>query len=489
MWKNKRNVNTNTKTDTAKPKRAPIWQKVLLTTFLGFGITVGSVYAQNLENQIPTVYHVYVDGSHIGTVNDRDVVKSYIENRIDKAEDRFDNLSLIVGEKVSYIPEKMFRPSYNNKRVLDSLKEELSIKVDATKVEINGELIGYAENQKAADEAIDQIKRQYVSKTVLDKVEHPNYDKKVLDLELGDTTIVDVSLSEKVSFKNEKVKPEEVLTTKQLVQLLKKGTLTDKIHTVKSGDVLGKVASNYNLSTQELLKLNPKMSDDALLHVGQKVNVTAYKPYLDVLVTEEKREEQEVDYKVEVKESDKMYKGEKKIEQKGKKGSKEMHYKIIKKNGEVVKKELLTEKTKKEPVNEIVVKGTKVIPSRGTGSFRWPAVGGVITSKQGWRWGSYHKGIDIAGVSNRSIVAADNGVVKSAGWDGGYGKKVVINHNNGYKTIYAHLASIKVKPGQTVRKGQSIGTMGTTGHSTGVHLHFEVYKNGSLQNPLSFIKR
>ncbi|SIC90552.1 metalloendopeptidase-like membrane protein [Mycobacteroides abscessus subsp. abscessus] len=71
----------------------------------------------------------------------------------------------------------------------------------------------------------------------------------------------------------------------------------------------------------------------------------------------------------------------------------------------------------------------------------------------------------------------------------GYGKKVIIDHQNGYRTLYAHLDSIDVKIGQTVPKGTKIGMMGSTGDSTGVHLHFEVYKNGSLQDPLKYVNR
>ncbi|MFK4998969.1 M23 family metallopeptidase [Bacillus sp. N9] len=128
-----------------------------------------------------------------------------------------------------------------------------------------------------------------------------------------------------------------------------------------------------------------------------------------------------------------------------------------------------------------------MIPSRGTGSLAWPANGGYISSHMGHRWGKLHKGIDIARPSNYTIKAADNGVVVSAGWDnGGYGNKIVIDHQNGMRTVYAHLDSVGVSAGQTVEKGAAIGVMGSTGHSTGVHLHFEVYKNGKLENPVNY---
>jgi murein DD-endopeptidase MepM/ murein hydrolase activator NlpD len=103
------------------------------------------------------------------------------------------------------------------------------------------------------------------------------------------------------------------------------------------------------------------------------------------------------------------------------------------------------------------------------------------------RWGKMHKGIDIARPSNKTIKAADNGVVVFAGWSNGYGNKIIIDHQNGFQTLYGHMSSLNAKVGQTVSKGTAIGIMGATGDATGVHLHFEVYKNGSLVNPLDYI--
>ncbi|HYK74232.1 MAG TPA: M23 family metallopeptidase, partial [Pseudoneobacillus sp.] len=124
----------------------------------------------------------------------------------------------------------------------------------------------------------------------------------------------------------------------------------------------------------------------------------------------------------------------------------------------------------------------------GDGSFVLPTVGGYISSNMGYRWNKMHKGIDIARPSNRTIKTVDNGVVVFAGWDGGYGNKIIVDHQNGYRTVYAHLSSIEVNVGQTVPKGSQIGVMGSTGDSTGTHLHFEVYRNGALVNPLKYLR-
>lgn len=120
-----------------------------------------------------------------------------------------------------------------------------------------------------------------------------------------------------------------------------------------------------------------------------------------------------------------------------------------------------------------------------TGRFIWP-IGGIITQRFVW----YHKGIDIANSSLPAVLAADAGKVIVAGWpdNSGYGNRVIIDHGNGYTTLYAHLAKIYVGAGQTVRRGDQIGQEGSTGRSTGPHLHLEVRRNGVAINPLEFLK-
>ncbi|MEG3978127.1 peptidoglycan DD-metalloendopeptidase family protein [Microcoleus sp. herbarium8] len=125
---------------------------------------------------------------------------------------------------------------------------------------------------------------------------------------------------------------------------------------------------------------------------------------------------------------------------------------------------------------------------RSANGFIWPAKG-VLTSGYGWRWGRMHKGIDIAGPIGTPIMAADNGVVTYAQWnDGGYGYLVEITHADGSETVYAHNSRILVQKGQTVAQGEQISEMGSTGFSTGPHLHFEVHPAGQgAVNPMAFL--
>jgi murein DD-endopeptidase MepM/ murein hydrolase activator NlpD len=117
--------------------------------------------------------------------------------------------------------------------------------------------------------------------------------------------------------------------------------------------------------------------------------------------------------------------------------------------------------------------------------FIWP-VSGVVTSGFGWRWGRMHEGIDISAPTGTAVHAVAAGSVIYAGWMGGYGQIVVIDHGNGLATAYAHLSSIWIGGG-SVSQGQSIGAVGCTGSCTGPHLHFEVRVNGSAVDPMGYL--
>lgn len=120
----------------------------------------------------------------------------------------------------------------------------------------------------------------------------------------------------------------------------------------------------------------------------------------------------------------------------------------------------------------------------GTGQYIWPT-NGTITQYPVW----YHLAVDIANPSAPAVVAADTGTVvlrECLNW--GYGCHIIVDHGNGYQTLYGHLQAFYVNLGDKVNRGQSIGQMGSTGRSTGTHLHFEVRKNGATQNPLNYLR-
>lgn len=153
----------------------------------------------------------------------------------------------------------------------------------------------------------------------------------------------------------------------------------------------------------------------------------------------------------------------------------------------------------KKAVDEVVIIGTKGsgsssssnLNSSSSGSFSWPMpFTHNITSYYGERWGRLHSGVDISdgGIYGQPISASDSGTVIFAGNDNsGYGNYVIIDHGNGYKTLYGHCSSLAVSAGQSVSKGDTVGYVGSTGNSTGPHLHFEVRYGDNRLDPMQFV--
>lgn len=233
----------------------------------------------------------------------------------------------------------------------------------------------------------------------------------------------------------------------------------------------------------------------------------SYALYTDIEYTDT------VDYDIDVEYDDDEYTDYYEVVQKGIEGKVKYVYRATYIDGEQTDSKLISEKTIREVQDKKVVKGTKKKVSHSSsassdssdsdssgssgsgsssGSFIWPLpYTSNITSGYGGRWGRFHSGIDISagGVYGQSIVAADGGTVEWAGYDSsGYGNYVIINHHNGYKTLYGHCSALYVSSGQSVSQGQSIAAVGSTGDSTGPHLHFEVRtEGGSRLNPSNFV--
>lgn len=175
----------------------------------------------------------------------------------------------------------------------------------------------------------------------------------------------------------------------------------------------------------------------------------------------------------------------------GEMGSQKVFYRLVYIDGVQTDAVVKSTVTTKEPVDQVVLVGTKESYS-ATGSFIWPVpYTRNITSPFEYRWGTFHSAIDISwnGIYGADIVASDSGTVVWAGWDNsGYGNYAIIDHGNGYKTLYAHCSAVYVSIGDKVTQGDVIAAVGSTGYSTGNHLHFEIIKDGVKIDPELFVK-
>ncbi|HJV31106.1 MAG TPA: peptidoglycan DD-metalloendopeptidase family protein, partial [Bacillales bacterium] len=406
-------------------------------------------------------------------------------------EKSYKNMNLELGTQITYIPEQVFHSTADNKEALKNLENIAYTQAKSAAIVIDGKPVVYLNNQDTAKEVVKKLELKFVTEEQLKSIEAKDASANAPQppLKENESRLLDVRLSKKVSIEEKNIEPTKILTADQAISFLQKGTLEEQKYKVQDGDVLGSIANNHGLTLKQILALNPNLTEETVLKLDQEINITIPKPYLEVIVEKEVNLKEAIPYQTQVINDSSLPKGENREKQQGTNGLQSATYRMTLQNGQAVKKEIIAKTILQNPTNHIIVKGTKVIPSRGDGTFSWPAVGGYVSSQMGFRWGKMHKGIDIARPSGYTIKAADNGVVVSAGWDGSYGNKIVINHQNGYKTVYGHLSSISVSVGQTVAQGAAIGVMGATGDATGVHLHFEMYKNGALTNPIGHLRR
>ncbi len=339
-------------------------------------------------------------------------------------------------------------------------------------------------------------------KTYLGEVDYnAYYDETQVKIQTVGYYINNVYVEENITIKEMQIPVDEIIYMDDvtLAKYLLFGT-TDQQQTyiVQDGDTISSIAMNNKISTSEFLISNRQFtSESSLLFPGQQVVIGVTDPQLNVVIEKEVREEVESQYNVTERINPDKVIGNDTVIQKGENGLLRVSRLTKSINGNIVSVEPVGEnEILKYPIDEVIERGGKAAPGTGSGIFGWPTNPGyMITSYYQWRISpingsrEFHTGLDIAGTGFRSpLYAADNGTVITAGWsNGGWGNYVVINHNNGYYTMYAHMDEQIMTVGQTVGKGSVIGYMGHTGYATGDHVHYEVWYGGEWQrvNPLS----
>ena len=272
----------------------------------------------------------------------------------------------------------------------------------------------------------------------------------------------------------------------------------EKIYKVQAGDTLWAIAQKNDLTFRELCELNTNFKGAALtetsnIQAGDELIVTKQEALLEVRITKVETREEEIPFGTETTQSNEYTKGTTKTLQEGQNGLRRVTMQnVYDTNGALLEQTILSTETIREPVNKKVVVGTKKVTKYGaaayiggSGQFIWPVPGYRNCSR--W-YSSGHKGVDICASAGTPIYASAGGTVTKAGYNKagagtGYGYSVIISHSGGYTTVYAHCLSLAVSAGQTVRQGQLIGYLGSTGRSTGNHCHFEIRLNGSYIPP------
>ena len=358
--------------------------------------------------------------------------------------------------------------------VCDHLIETTDIAVqDACGVYIDGILHGATGSARAAQRVLDEILEECVS----------------------DGDGLQASFVETVELVDG-IYPEEAVLSEKDLKVLLTTEAEEQSYLVQQGDTVASVAEKIGISVQKLKELNPTMGLE--LKAGQKLILQHAESHLRVQVSGTVQYETEIPYTVTRIPDATMYEGTEKVRVNGVPGISVVTATVTKLNGVEQFSVITSSRIKRMPTIEIIAYGTKKKSNSGyvggkysSGYFVWPLEKTTFISQQYGNEG--HRGVDIwrDNMTGEDILAADGGVVVMAGEYSGYatyGKFVIIDHGNGYRTVYAHCSKVLVKEGDIVRQGQHIAEVGNTGRSTAPHLHFEVQRNGVLMNPMKFYK-
>ena len=287
------------------------------------------------------------------------------------------------------------------------------------------------------------------------------------------------------------LKENEQMTVGEMEEALTANTTGDTTYTVEKGDTFNAIAYANDMSVSDLTALNPDVDINRLM-VGDVLNVKELIPVLSVQTQDHEVYAQTIECPVEEVEDSSMYIGDTKVLTQGEEGEARVEADVVYVNGVEQERTIISSTTVREPTTTVMAVGTKEKPKTASkGYFIWPTSSHRINSYFGGRnlWGSYdyHSGLDIHASYGEQIKAADGGTVTFAGWRGSYGNLVIITHDNGIQTYYAHNSSFLVSAGEKVYQGQPIARAGSTGNSSGPHCHFEVRVGGSAVNPLNYL--
>lgn len=419
----------------------------------------------------PYALEVQVDGQPVGYIANEAVFNSALET---------------VQERISYAgtdkTEWTVEPTYaisisqelmDENDVADAILKSASDEIaEGTALYLDGELTAVC---------ADGVSLQSYLSSLIEPYEDP------------DDPNISVSFNKEVVLENGIYFKESFQDYEEVEEMLSGVQQAQRIYTIETGDTLWGIAQKNDLTFKELCALNPDFKGEPLnekssIKAGDELIVTKQESMLEVRITKLVTWQESIPYSTVTERSGEYLLGTRKTVQNGVNGIRSVTAeRVYDANGIQLSQQIIKTEVVQEPVNQKVLVGTKNSYITGNGQFIWP----VPNYRRVSRWyGGSHRGVDITGALNTPIYASAAGTVTKAGYNragagSNYGYSIILNHGNGYTTIYAHCSSLVVSAGQYVKQGQLVGYMGSTGRSTGVHLHFEIRKNGSYIPPQS----
>ena len=453
-----------------------------------------------VEREVNSYYQVFLGSEKVGLIRSDKELYKLIDKEQKEIKNKYKVDKVYSPSGLEVVPVKTYSNNVKTaKQIYDDIKDLEPFTIEGYEVVINknkgkNKETFYILNKKDLDTAVKNTVVAFVDSDKYEKYLNGDQEK-VKDT---GTEITNIYLNDEVTIRRTYVPTDELIITdaETLSMYFLFGTtnLTKK-YKVKASDTIAKIAYNNKLGVSDFLVANPDIvGENALLAIGQEVTVAPVKPLSDIIVESFQTEYQTIRYETKLIYDKTLNADQSYVKQSGSNGLTKVTFATKEKNGRIINSAQVSNEVIREAVDRVMVYGAKnVIYYGNTTYWAWPTVKPFkISSYFGYRIhpiegrAHLHSGVDIIGTSSKNIFAVQSGTVSTAqyGWNGGAGNHVKIDHGNGYVSQYMHLSKIMVKEGQHVDKGQLIGIMGCTGSCTGTHLHFTIYKNGSLMDPL-----
>ena len=438
---------------------------------------------QNTIRQ-PYALEVQVNGQTVGYVANEDVfnsAKEAVQERINYAGTDENTKWTVEPTYTISVAHSVLDENEMANAILKSSSDQIT---EGTALYLDGELTAVCADGTALQSYLSSLLEPY------EDAEDPN---------------VTVGFNKDVTLENGIYFKESFQDEADVESMLSGVQQAEKTYVVQNGDTIWSIARANGLTVKELCDMNADFTENgengltqnSKILPGDELTVVKEEETLEVRITKIETWQEEIPYTTETTKSNEYNVGTKKTVQEGEKGIRSITaQRVYDTNGNQLSQQILSTEVLKEPVTEKIVVGTKKVTTStsyitGSGQFIWPVPGYRNCSR--WYGGS-HKGVDICAAAGTPIYASAGGTVTKAGYNKagagtGYGYSIIINHGNGYTTVYAHCLSLAVHAGQTVKQGQLIGHVGSTGRSSGNHCHFEIRRNGSYIAPQNVFNR
>lgn len=428
-------------------------------------------YGSGLEYGIAVEYN----GKDMGIISaeaDFETAERDVQQRISYSEgDEIVDLSAKFSLRIISDGDKMMSAGQLADKMLEASDNELG---EAYGIYIDGEFIGAVQDKKKIEDALDSRLLNYSAEGL----------------------VHDISYVNKIEFTKGIYLQNSIRSEKETIDLLTSSKEKKHVHFAEEGETVVDIIQKYGMELDEFNEMNPTAKDG--IKSGKLLYVVERESYLPIQYVREMETLSFLDYQTLEVETSSLNVGTRALLVKGERGEKKSTIEITYIDGIESARKVLSSEVTKKPVVETIGVGTYSAspddpqtayfgsPLMGTGEMGWPVDGGWVSDS--FISDRNHKGMDIAAPESTEIYAAQEGTVVAAGWNsGGYGNVVMIEHANGYATVYAHMISTYAVEGQYVSKGQLIGFVGNTGNSFGNHCHFEVRYQGVCLDPASFL--